>query len=75
MPKYKPVLYKSVLEKLLRCKDIKNYEPRNGYEEIARGIIIAAADGNAKANEMILKAIGQNPDKPTVVSEDDPFTD
>lgn len=66
--------FKKITLRLLRKKNLKEYEARNGAEEAAKGLILAAAEGNASANIQLLKIIGQNPDKPMNNDEDNPFT-
>ncbi len=75
MAKAKPIVFRDIILRLLRKKNLKDYIPKNGAEEAAKGLIMSSAEGNASANIQLLKIIGQNPDKPQNSNEDNPFTD
>lgn len=67
--------FKAIVIKLLKKRNLKDYVPRNGAEEAAKGLIMSSAEGNASANIQLLKIIGQNPDKPQMTDADNPFAD
>lgn len=75
MSKAKPIVFRDIILRLLRKRNLKDYVPKNGAEEAAKGLIMSSAEGNASANIQLLKIIGQNPDKPQNSNEDNPFTD
>ena len=42
-------------------------------EQLCKGLIESASKGNAKSAELLLKIIGEDPNKQQEVEEDDPF--
>ena len=42
-------------------------------EQLCKGLIESASKGNAKSAELLLKIIGEDPNKQQEVDEDDPF--
>lgn len=47
----------------------------SNQKKLCQGLIDSAAKGNARAAELILKIIGEDPNKPQLVDEDNPFAD
>lgn len=47
-------------------------DPEN-KEQLCKGLIESASKGNAKSAELLLKIIGEDPNKQQEVEEDDPF--
>ena len=63
--KTKNMSVKEVMQRLLE-------EPEN-KEMLCRGLIESAAKGNAKSAELLLKIIGEDPNKPQTDNDSDPF--
>ena len=48
-------------------------ENPDNKEQLCRGLIESAAKGNAKSAELLLKIIGEDPNKPQAENDNDPF--
>lgn len=48
-------------------------ENPDNKEQLCRGLIESAAKGNAKSAELLLKIIGEDPNKPQTDNDSDPF--
>lgn len=64
--KRKTMSVKEVMLKLLEDPDNK--------EQLCKGLIESASKGNAKSAELLLKIIGEDPNKRQSVDENDPFS-
>ncbi len=48
-------------------------ENPDNKEQLCKGLIESAAKGNAKSAELLLKIIGEDPNKPQTDNDSDPF--
>ncbi|WP_405376485.1 hypothetical protein [Pseudobutyrivibrio sp.] len=48
-------------------------ENPDNKEQLCKGLIESAAKGNAKSAELLLKIIGEDPNKPQTSDDSDPF--